>query len=71
MFVKSAIISVDIIGKAMVLVRLAAIRFLRIYLESKEKQLFVKGHDFTFRARKVKNSSAMKNVRKIIEAVVG
>jgi hypothetical protein len=43
MFVKSAIISVDIIGKAMVLVRLAAIRFLGIYLESKEKQLFVRG----------------------------
>jgi hypothetical protein len=31
MFVKSAIISVGIIGKAMVLVRLAAIRFLGIY----------------------------------------
>ena len=37
MFVKSALISVDIIGKAMVLVRLAAIRFLGIYTREQGK----------------------------------
>jgi hypothetical protein len=37
MFVKSAIISVGIIGKAMVLVRLAAIRFIGIYTREQGK----------------------------------
>jgi hypothetical protein len=70
--ISQPLFSLTLLGNAMVLVSLAAIIFQKKISErARKNNSLLEGPDFTFRTRKVKNSSAMKNVRKMIEALVG
>ena len=74
MYDRPAIISVEIFGECDGFVSLDAIRFKKkkkISFGPRKSNYLLDGPDLTFRARKVKNSSAMKNVKKVIETLLG